>query len=248
MDLVRDLEPLLLATVRVTVFLVLAPPFSHGAIPGTVKAMLGVGVAFALSPALPVPSLSTAAFIGQLLSEALIGAGLGVLVTLVFAAVQAAGRLIDVFGGFEMSVAYDPMSMTSGGPFAQLYALTATVLLFVSEGYQLVIGGLARTFDALPLGATLDLAALAETMTQSVGQMFLAALQVAGPLIAVLFLADVGLGLLTRVAPALNAFALGFPLKILITLFLGTFAIIALPRVISALADSAVGRLTQVTG
>ena len=58
-------------------------------------------------------------------------------------------------------------------------------------------------------------------MITAVTQMFLAAVQIAGPLLVVLFLADVGLGLLTRVAPALNAFALGFPLKILLTLSLG---------------------------
>jgi flagellar biosynthetic protein FliR len=247
-DLVRDLEPLALAAVRVTVFLVLAPPFSHGAVPGPVKAMLGVGLAYALAPPLAAANLSTAGFVGQLVSEAVIGGALGALVAAVFAAVQTAGRLIDNFGGFEMAMAFDPMSMTSGGQFTQLYALSATVLLFVSDGYQLVVGGLARSFDALPLGASLDLAALSETFTGAVGQMMLAALQVAGPLVAVLFLADVGLGLLTRVAPALNAFALGFPLKILITLFLGTFAIVALPRVINSLAEDALRGLVGVTG
>ncbi|TRW45643.1 flagellar biosynthetic protein FliR [Georgenia yuyongxinii] len=248
MDLVRELEPLLLAAVRVTVFLVLAPPFNHGAVPGPVKAMLGVGLAFALAPPLAAPNLSTAGFVGQLVSEAVVGGGLAVLVATVFAAVQSAGRLIDMHGGFEMGMAFDPMTMVSGAPFTQLYALTATVLLFVSDGYQLVIGGLARTFDAVPLGATLDLPALAETLAGAVGQMMLAALQVAGPLIAVLFLADVGLGLLTRVAPALNAFALGFPLKILITLSLGVFALIALPRVVSGLAEDALTGIGRVTG
>ncbi|KAE8763395.1 flagellar biosynthetic protein FliR [Georgenia thermotolerans] len=248
MDLVRELEPLLLAAVRVTVFLVLAPPFSHGAVPGAVKAILGVGLAFALAPPLAAANLSTAGFIGQLVSEAVIGGGLGVLVAVVFTAVQAAGRLIDHLGGFEMGMAFDPMSMTHGGQFTQLYALAATVLLFVSDGYQLVIGGLARSFRALPLGATLDLPALAESLTGAVGQMMVAALQVAGPLIAVLFLADVGLGLLTRVAPALNAFALGFPLKILITLVLGTFALVALPRVIAGLSQDALGGIAGVAG
>ena len=55
-------------------------------------------------------------------------------------------------------------------------------------------------------------------MTSAVTGMFLSAVQIAGPLLVVLFLADVGLGLLTRVAPALNAFSLGFPLKIMLTL------------------------------
>ena len=67
-------------------------------------------------------------------------------------------------------------------------------------------------------------------MIAAVSGMFLAAVQIAGPLIVVLFLADVGLGLLTRVAPALNAFSLGFPLKILLTLTLAGFMFLALPR------------------
>jgi flagellar biosynthetic protein FliR len=77
--------------------------------------------------------------------------------------------------------------------------------------------------------------------------MFVAALQVAGPLIAVLFLADVGLGLLTRVAPALNAFALGFPLKILLTVALGVSAYLALPNVVAALTETSVTELLGVT-
>ncbi len=70
--------------------------------------------------------------------------------------------------------------------------------------------------------------------------MFLAALQIAGPLIAVLFLTDVAFGLLNRVAPALNAFQLGFPAKILLVLTLSGPAITMLPQVIETLVDRAV--------
>ncbi|MFP5358989.1 MAG: flagellar biosynthetic protein FliR, partial [Actinomycetes bacterium] len=110
-----------------------------------------------------------------------------------------------------------------------------------SDGYQLVLAGLVRTFDVLPLGEAPSLANLADLMTGGIANLMLAALQIAGPLIVVLFLADVGLGLLTRVAPALNAFALGFPLKILLTLALGSVAFLALPQVVSRLTEDAVG-------
>ena len=63
------------------------------------------------------------------------------------------------------------------------------------------------------------------------------------PLLVVLFLADVGLGLLTRVAPALNAFAMGFPLKILLTLSFASLAMLALPQVIATLTGTAVESL-----
>jgi flagellar biosynthetic protein FliR len=70
--------------------------------------------------------------------------------------------------------------------------------------------------------------------------MFVAALQIGGPLLVVLFLTDVGLGLLTRVSPALNAFAMGFPLKILMTVTFAGFAYLALPGVVDDLARRAV--------
>src|SRR5690554_7366487 len=124
--------------------------------------------------------------------------------------------------------------------------MAALALQFASGGYQLIIGGLARSFTALPVGSGIDLAAPAEAMVDGVTQMFLAAVQIAGPLLVVLFLADVGLGLLTRVAPALNAFALGFPLKIFLTLTLAVVVFAALPGVVASLTDGAVDTLMGV--
>ena len=154
---------------------------------------------------------------------------------------------IDLFGGFQLAQAFDPMSMNNGAQFSRLYQMTATVLLFTSGGYQLVVGGLLRTFDALPLGSTLDLSAVGQSASQGLTDMFVASLQIAGPLIAVLFLADVGLGLLTRVAPALNAFALGFPLKILMTVGLGVTAYVALPQIVDSLSGKALEQMLGVT-
>ena len=250
------LEVVMLAGVRIVAFLVIAPPFAGRAIPSRVKAMLAMGLALAAAPRATAAAgdaagtsiaTGTGAFLGDLVLQVVIGAGLGFLVALVFAAVQSAGNLIDLFGGFQIAQAFDPMSMTNGAQFSRLYQMTATVLLFASDAYQVVIGGLVRTFDAVPLGTALRLDALAEAGTTGLTQMFLASLQIAGPLIVVLFLADVGLGLLTRVAPALNAFALGFPLKIMIALSLGVAAYVALPQVVAALTDDAVTSMLGVT-
>jgi len=241
-------ETVLLASVRFAAFLVVAPPFAHRGVPGTVKVALAFALALAVAPRLdPLPSDTTPAFLGALVGQAVIGAALGFLVSLVFSAVQSAGALIDLQGGFQLATAFDPMGMTSGAPFQRLYQMAAVVLLFASDAYQVVIAGMVRSFDALPLGVMLDTAVLAQTLTSALTQMFLAALQIAGPLVVVLFLADAGLGLLTRVAPALNAFALGFPLKILLTLSLGGFALLGLPAVIEAITHRSVTQLLGVT-
>ncbi|MBO3084920.1 flagellar biosynthetic protein FliR [Cellulomonas fengjieae] len=237
----------MLAGVRIAAFLVIAPPFSHRVVPSMVKIMLALGLALAVAPGLePVDADGTGAFVGAVVLEAVVGAAFGFLVMLLFSAVQSAGTLIDLFGGFQMAAAFDPMSMTSGAQFQRLYQMTAVVLLFVSDGYQVVLAGLVRTFDALPLGAVMDLSTLAESVTTGLSQMFVGALQIAGPLLVVLFLADVGLGLLTRVAPALNAFALGFPLKILLTLTFGAYAFLALPAVVEGLTGRSVEAMLGV--
>jgi flagellar biosynthetic protein FliR len=242
------LESLMLVGVRMVAFLVVAPPFSHRGIPATVKVMLATGLALAIAPrvATTVPE-STGEYVVLLVGEAVIGVGLGFLVAVVFSAVQSAGSLIDLMGGFSLAQGFDPMTQVNGAQFARLYQLTAVVILFVSDGYQMVISGLVRTFDALPLGASLDLSKLGDALTTSVTGMFLATLQIAGPLVVVLFLADVGLGLLTRVAPALNAFALGFPLKILLTLSLASLTYLALPRIIENLTGRSLDAIVGVT-
>lgn len=235
------LEVLLLATVRMTAFLVVAPPFAHHAFPGRVKAMLGVGLGLAVSQRLAggYVARDTAGFFTGVVLELVTGLALGFLVMLVFSAVQSAGSLIDLFSGFQMAQAFDPQMMVNGAQFTRLLQMAALALLFASDGYQLVIGGLTGSFTALPLAGGLDLAQPVQAMISAVTGMFLAAVQIAGPLLVVLFLADVGLGLLTRVAPALNAFSLGFPLKIMLTLALAGFLFLALPRIVSTLAGQA---------
>lgn len=242
------LEAMLLASVRMTAFLIIAPPFAHHAFPGRVKAMLGLGLGLAVSQrvAAGYQTRDTGGFLAAVVLELATGLALGFLVYLVFAAVQSAGSLVDLFSGFQLAQGFDPQMMINGAQFTRFLQMAALALLFSSDGYQLVIGGLTGSFTALPLAGGLDLAQPVQAMTGALTGMFLAAVQIAGPLLVVLFLADVGLGLLTRVAPALNAFALGFPLKIFLTLALAGFLFLALPRIVSSLAGQAAAAVMGV--
>ena len=236
------IEAVMLAGVRFTAFLVIAPPFSFAGIPARIKAMLGVGLALAVAPRVAegYTSLDTGPFLVAIVMQLLVGLFLGFLVMMAFAAVQSAGNLIDLFGGFQLAQAFDPQSMINGAQFTRLFHMAALALLFTTDGYQLILGGLIRSFDAIPVTMTLVAAPNPELLVGAFSQLFLSALQIAGPMIIVLFLADVGLGLLTRVAPAINAFALGFPLKILITLVFAGVVFLALPRVVPAITQDVV--------
>ncbi|MEJ1921905.1 flagellar biosynthetic protein FliR [Microbacterium sp. KHB019] len=242
------LEATMLAAVRITAFIVIAPPFSYGGIPMRIKAMLAIGLSLAMGAAVApgYEPLDTGPFFGALAMQVLTGALLGFLVMLCFAALQSAGNLIDVFGGFQLAQAFDPQSMINGAQFTRLFHMAALALLFASGGYQIILAGLARSFEAVPVTGVLEVSGPAELLVDGVSQMVLAAVQIAGPLVLVLFLADAGLGLITRVAPALNAFAMGFPVKILLTLLLAGTVFIALPALVDALASEALRMMRGV--
>lgn len=242
------LEATMLSSVRIVAFLVVAPPFSHSSVPLRVKASLGLALALVVSPRASegYRALDTVGFFAAIALEVVAGVALGFLVLLAFSAAQSAGHLIDVFGGFQLAQAFDPQSMVNGAQFTRLLHMTALVLLFASDGYQLIVMGLINSFAAIPVGGGLPLDDAAGSMIAGVTTMFLSAVQIAGPMILVLFLADAALGLLNRVAPALNAFSLGFPLKILLTLVFAVSVVTGLPAIVGALVDAAVASLTGV--
>jgi flagellar biosynthetic protein FliR len=147
-----------------------------------------------------------------------------------------------------MASAFDPLSGASTSVFGRFYNLLAVTLLFASQGHQLILHGFARSYRSLPLEGTLSTETLLALLTSGLTEMFLATLQIAGPLIAVLFLADVGLGLLNRVAPALNAFSIGFPIKILVTIGLVGIALAAMPGVVGGIVERAVEAVLRAGG
>lgn len=240
----------LLAMVRNVAWLFVAPPFNTRALPSAVRVGLAVALAVPVAPRLAdsAPALTVPALLGAAVLQVLAGVGLGFVTLLLFSAVQAAGDLIDLFGGFSLAMGFDPLSMQQNSVFGRLNSLLAITLLFALDGHLLVVSGFLSSYEALPLDASVSLADLARTVTAGIGQFFLAALQIAAPLIGVLFLVDVGLGLLTRVAPALNAFALGFPAKILVTLLLVGATLPLLPGAVEAVIELVLGGLRAAAG
>jgi flagellar biosynthetic protein FliR len=247
---IADLLALMLGAARTGAFLMISPPFNSRLIPGTVKALLSVGLTLPLAPYLrgTVPSLETSDIVASAALQVFIGAGLGFITAMLFASLQAAGDLLDLFGGFTLAMGYDPLSLNQSSVFGRFYNLVAVTILFASGGHQLILRGFLQSFQTLPLNVGFNPDSFSKLLLQGIGEMFLSALQIAGPLVAVLFLTDVAFGLLNRVAPALNAFQLGFPAKILLVLLLSGLAITSLPQVIERLVDEATRAVLQLSG
>jgi flagellar biosynthesis protein FliR len=247
---IADLLAILLGAARTGAWLMVCPPFNSRLIPGTVKALLSVALTLPLMPYLrgTVPSLETSAIIFSVLLQVFVGAALGFVTALLFAALQAAGDLLDLFGGFTLAMGYDPLSQNQSSIFGRFYNLVAVTILFASDGHQLIVRGFLQSFRTMPLNFVFNVGSFSELLLKGLGEMFLSALQIAGPLVAVLFLTDVAFGLLNRVAPALNAFQLGFPAKIFLVVTLSGLAITSLPRVIDTLVEKAVAAVLKVSG
>lgn len=239
---------LILASIRVSAWLLLVPPFNSRLVPRPVAAMLAVGLALPVFPALTgqVPAADVYALLACAVEQVVVGASLGFITAMMLSAVQAAGDLLDLFGGLSLAFAFDPFSSNQSSVFGRFYQLLTMTLLFTTDGYQLIVRGFLQSFRTLPLDAAISVPNVARIVTDGLPAMFLAALQIAGPLIAVLFCADVALGLLNRVAPALNAFSLGFPAKILLVVVLSGFAITLLPQTVHALVEQAVRAVLTV--
>jgi flagellar biosynthetic protein FliR len=159
-----------------------------------------------------------------------------------------AGDIIDVTGGFSLQPAYDPLSMTTHSNIGKLQYVLASTLLFTSGGHLLIVRGFVTSYQGLPIGASLPTQQLGHVLIQAISMMFLAALQIAGPLVAVLLLADIALALLSRAAPALNIFSMGFPVKIMLTLGLLGLSFPLLPSALETLISSAVRAIVSLKG
>jgi flagellar biosynthesis protein FliR len=244
-------EPLvayLLASVRIIAWLAVVPPFSGRSVPSMAKMVLALGLAFAVVPDAADIPLDTIGLLLNVGAQVCIGVSMGFVTYLLFTAIATAGSLIDTFGGFSLAQGFDPLSMNNTTIFGKFHQMLATVLLFTTGAHLLVIGGLLKTFQFLPLGTNPDWSSFDDVVFTTFGLFFTTAVQIALPLIAVLFIADLGLSLMTKVAPQLQAMTVMFPVKIGLTLLLVGLSFPVLPHAIDRLTDLALQAMSSMSG
>jgi flagellar biosynthesis protein FliR len=238
----------LLALVRTSAWIVVTPPFSSRAIPPRVSISLAAGLALIMAPAVPVaPELFQFwPFVSAVAYQAFVGLALGFAVYLFFVVIQVAGELVDIQAGFAAAQLYDPFTNATASPIGRLYQLVATTMLFAINGHLLLVRGFLSSFDAAPLsGPSLD--AVGSLFTSELGRFLLAAMEIAAPLLAALFLTELTLGLLARAAPQINVMTIGFVVKILLALGLVGLALPILPSVLHDLVGQSVGAMSKLT-
>jgi flagellar biosynthesis protein FliR len=233
-----------LALVRATAWLFVSPPFNTRMIPISVKIGIAAALALAATPHVVGPNipLDTGSFIVALLTNVMVGLTLGLFTMILVNALQAAGALVDLFAGFSLAAVYDPMNNSNVAIFGRFYELVAVTLLFTTNAYLLLINGWFRSFKVIPAQG-IAFTDIANVMTKNLGEFLIAAIEVAGPVLGCLFLAEVTLGLLSRAAPSLNVFALAFPLRVIVALIVVALAVPLISPAVSNLVHDAMAPL-----
>jgi flagellar biosynthetic protein FliR len=204
---------------RIGPLFLIAPLFSSRLVPVRARVVVALALAIGLAPLamknidIPTDALSLG---GLMLKEILVGLAFAYAIAALFAAVTTAGSFLDFMIGFSFGSLVDPINNTQSGILAQTYALVGVMIFVVIGGDAWVIRGLAETYDVVPMQAMPDLGAMAEGAAHVFGQIFLSAIQVAAPVLLAVIITDAAFGVVSRVMPQLNVFAVGFPAKILV--------------------------------
>jgi flagellar biosynthetic protein FliR len=219
------LAGLLWPLVRVLSLLAAAPVLGLARIPVRVRVGLGVAIVLAIAPSLPPPpAIAPASAAGMLVlaQQIVIGLAIGFSLRLVFTAVEMAGDLIGMQMGLGFAMFYDPSNVQHTPILGQFMALLATLVFLAINGHLMIITTLAESFRTLPIGVDTLSGGFFQSLAQHGALVFVAGLQLALPLIVTMLVVNLSLGVLTRAAPQLNIFAVGFP----VTLAIGFGALI----------------------
>lgn len=207
---------------RILALIASAPVIGNPSVPARIKIGLGLLIAVLVAPLVPIPADITPASANGLLilaQQVLIGLAMGFAMQIVFHAAEMAGEFVGLQMGLGFATLYDASVPGMVPIIGQFLGIVVSLAFLAVDGHLLLVSSLVQSFQVLPLAplsAPTGLRALAEWG----GSIFSFGLALSLPLLAALLITNLALGVLTRAAPQLNIFAVGFPLTILIG-FLG---------------------------
>ena len=221
-DLQRTLVVFALGGARTVPFVWLIPIFGGPSLPARVRLALGFGLSVLCFPLVAgrVPSGGPALWVLLSLREAGVGLVMGFVAACMFRAVEAAGRLTDILRGANLAEAIAREQGSRNSPLGDLLLLLAVVVFLEAGGAGILATALARSYEAVPLGAALpgpaSLHAAAFLVMVASAKLIEAAVGLAAPALVALLMADLVLGVLGRAVPQIPLYFVGMPAKALL--------------------------------
>lgn len=234
---------------RVSALLLAAPVFSARTLPVRVRVLMAFALAVLVAPLAPKPpDVDPLSAEGLVIAAQQIGIGvaMGFIFTMVFSAFAQAGEYIALGMGLGFASINDPQNGLSIPVVSQYYVVVATLIFLAFEGHVVVIDAVVQSFHTLPVGVEGLAPGSFYRIVQWGTQMYAGAILVSLPAITSLLLVNLGFGVITRSAPQLNIFAVGFPIMILVGLAVIFLTLPALTDQVVVLLDKGlvlVGRI-----
>jgi flagellar biosynthetic protein FliR len=245
------LAALLWPLARILALVSVAPILGSQQLPLQVKIGLGLLITIVVVPTLgALPEIDPASLAGLLIlvQQMLVGLAMGFAMRLVFAAVEMAGELAGLQMGLGFAVFYDPQSAGHTAVIGQFLGILTSLIFLALNGHLVLFSVLAESFTTLPISSG-TLSALGWHKMAGFGaKLFLAALLMALPIIITMLITNLALGVLTRAAPQLNVFAIGFPITLSIGLALLALALPYLLPQFERLMQDGFGMILQFEG
>jgi flagellar biosynthetic protein FliR len=233
-----------LVAARVTPLFLVAPLFSSPLMPARVKGIVALALTIGLTPfaahgqQLPSEPL---AVLGLMLTGLLVGLTFAFAVACVFAAVQGAGVLSDSLTGFSFGSTVDPVNGNQGGTLTNFYSFVGLAVFLAIGGDAWMLRGIQATFRVIPIGRGPRLDSIVGGAVQMFGTVFVGAVEVAAPIVLALVITDIGFGMVSKVVPQLNVFAVGFPVKVGVGLLVVMVSMPFLASWMTSQLDTSVG-------
>jgi len=227
---------------RIGGFALTAPAFSETVVPRMVKIALTVTLAFLMAPLAQVPatlSILSAAGLLAALQEMLIGVAIGMVVQLTFEALTFAGQTISMTMGLGFATLVDPQRGANTTVLGQMFMIFGILTYLAVNGHLLLLGALAESFRTLPIGAAHIDGNFALSVALWGARVFESGLLIALPAVIALVIVNLALGVVTRAAPQLNLFGIGFTITLLCGFFVLSVGLDGIMSGISSLINSA---------
>ncbi|MFM2036561.1 MAG: hypothetical protein RL459_1826 [Pseudomonadota bacterium] len=216
-QLVAWLSPVLWPFLRVLAVFSAAPVLSSRVFPLRARIALAFLVALAAQGALPpqsIISINSPQAMGAVVQQVGIGLAIGFTVRLVFAAVELAGEVVGFQMGLNFAAFFDPSLNTQSSAVARFFGQMASLLFVVLNGHMMVLMTTIKSFEAFPVDQNF-LQALQTMKLQNLGtDLFATALWMALPMVGMLMFVNLALGIVSRVAPQMNIYSVGFPITL----------------------------------
>jgi flagellar biosynthetic protein FliR len=233
-----------LMLIRVSVVMVTAPILGNTRIPTQVKIALALVITLLLyltvHPAPLAEPRNVLSLAGAVAGEIFAGLIVGYTAYLLFSGIQMAGQVVDIQIGFGLVNVLDPSGGQQVSILGEFYYLIAMLFFLAVDGHHALIKALGDSFQLLPAGsiAWLDQAAKAGPLLSGFfTKLFIIAFQVAAPSIAVLFLTNLSMGLLSRTLPSMNVFVVGMPLNVMVGLLVTILSLKLLGTVLTSVSS-----------